>query len=114
MEVIAVFIPIVAIIISGLALIYALWTQNRERMAMIEKGMDVSAIYKRRQGNPHSVAKWGFLLIGVAVGLLVGALLIHYTQLSEPAIMFSSIFLFGGIGLLIYYFSIGRKNVKQD
>lgn len=114
MEVIAVFIPIVAILVSGIALVYALWAQNRERMAMIEKGMDVSDIYKKRPGNPNSAAKWGFLLVGVALGLIIGAILIHYTALAEPAVMFSTIFLFGGLGLLIYYFTIGKKNGKPE
>ncbi|MGE0078523.1 MAG: DUF6249 domain-containing protein [Bacteroidales bacterium] len=114
MEVIAVFIPIVAILVSGIALVYALWAQNRERMSMIEKGMDVSSIYRRRESNPNAVAKWGFLLVGVALGLIIGAVLIHYTALAEPAVMFSSIFLFGGLGLLIYYFTIGKKNVKPE
>ncbi|BDX37404.1 hypothetical protein CYCD_07590 [Tenuifilaceae bacterium CYCD] len=112
-SILAIFIPIVAIIVSGGALIYALWAQNRERMAMIEKGMDVTSIYKKRS-NPTAVAKWGFLLVGVALGLIIGALLIHFTALSEPAVMFSSIFLFGGLGLLIYYFTIGKKNGKTE
>lgn len=112
-EFMALLIPIIAILVSGVALIYALWVRNREHMAMIEKGMDVSAIYRRRVGSPGGIAKWGFLLIGVAVGLLVGALLIHYTQLSETAVMFSAVLLFGGLGLLIYYYTIGRKNTSQ-
>jgi hypothetical protein len=114
MEIIAVFIPIIAIIVSGIALVYALWTQNRERMAMIEKGLDVSSIYKKREANPKAAAKWGFLLVGVALGLLIGAILINQTELEQPAVMFSTIFLFGGLGLLTYYFTIGKTNAKSE
>lgn len=114
MEILALFIPIIAIIVSGIALVYAIWTQNRERMAMIEKGLDVSAIYKKREGSPNAVAKWGFLLVGVALGLMIGAILIHVTELEQPAVMFSTIFLFGGLGLLTYYFTIGKTNAKRE
>lgn len=112
--ILALLIPIVAILVSGGALVYSIWAQNRERMAMIEKGLDVSDIYRKRPSNPNSIAKWGFLLVGVALGLIIGAILIHYTALAEPAVIFSSIFLFGGLGLLIYYFTIGNKNGKPE
>ncbi|HPD95590.1 MAG: hypothetical protein H6537_07560 [Bacteroidales bacterium] len=107
--VLALLIPIIAILVSGFAIIYAIWAQNRERITAIQKGIDLSSYKLRRKNNPHASAKWGMLLVGIALGIIVGALINHYSSLSEPAVMISSILLFGGCGLLTYYFTIGVK-----
>lgn len=111
-EKLALLIPIISVLVTGAAIIYAIWAQNRERLAMIEKGVDPS-IFTRRRTN-KTVAKWGMFLVGIALGLIVGALLIHYTTLSEPALMFASVLFFGGLGLLTYYFTVGQSKDSQN
>ena len=101
-------IPILSIMVVCVVLIIAIMGQHKERMAMIEKGVDASQYSRAKKSNPNLVAKWGLLLVGVAVGLFVGGLVAHYTIIAEPVAMFSMTFLFGGFGLLIYYFTIGR------
>ncbi|QKG78771.1 DUF6249 domain-containing protein [Tenuifilum thalassicum] len=113
-NVLALFIPIISILVTGAAVIYYLWAQNKERLAMIEKGVDPSKFIRNRPVNHNSVAKWGLFLIGVALGILVGAILQQYTRLDESALMFASILLFGGLGLLSYYITIGRKNENKQ
>ncbi|MDI3525929.1 MAG: hypothetical protein PWR03_112 [Tenuifilum sp.] len=112
-NVLALFIPIISILVTGAAVIYYLWAQNKERLAMIEKGVDPSKFIRTRPVNNNSVAKWGLLLIGVAVGIIVGAILQHFTKLDEGALMFASILLFGGLGLLTYYFTVGKKSEQK-
>ncbi len=112
-EKIALLIPIISVLVTGAVIIYAIWTQNKERLAMIEKGIDPLK-FSRRPANQKTVAKWGMLFVGIALGIIVGALLIHYTTLSEPALMFSSIIFFGGISLLIFYFTIGQKKDESQ
>lgn len=113
-EKLALLIPILAILVSGVALVYALWTKNRENLAMIEKGLDPNSFRTKRPVRPYSSAKWALLLIGLAVGLLVGALLSYFTRLDEDTLMFSCILLFGGLGLLSYSLVFGRKAAQKE
>ena len=78
---------------------------NKEKLAMIEKGVDAS-LFQKGRSNIHGryiALKFGLLLIGFALGLLIGNVLEHYTQLEEEVAYFSMIFLFGGVALLLYY-----------
>jgi len=80
---------------------------KRERMAMIERGMDPRR-YKPRS-SPSPILKWAFLLIGAGLGLLL-ANIISRTALkttdyddSNVAIYFALIAIFGGLGLFLSY-----------
>jgi hypothetical protein len=85
------------------------YLQKRERMAMIERGMDPRR-YKP-QSAPFQNLKWGLLLIGCGLGLFLAYLLDHsvFAKTGEMyddgnvAIYFALIAMFGGLGLLISY-----------
>src|ERR1700748_1179993 len=80
------------------------YLHKRERMAMIERGMDPRS-YKPRAA-PYQTLKWGLLLMGAGVGLFLACVLDHGVFASmnpdeeTPAIYFSLIAVFGGLGLL--------------
>ncbi|SNR24762.1 DUF6249 domain-containing protein [Flavobacterium sp. ov086] len=83
-------------------LIYS--TRNRERLALIEKGVDASIFLK---GSGKGAPVWkilvlnlAFLLIGSGVGIFVALLITTYTSLSDSAVYPSIIFIMAGIGLL--------------
>lgn len=83
-------------------LIYS--TRNRERLALIEKGVDASIFL---QGREKGVPIWkilvvnlAFLLIGSGVGIFLALLIITYTSLEDGAVYPSIIFIMAGIGLL--------------
>jgi hypothetical protein len=85
--------------------------RKKERMALIEKGIDASlfTIGKRVSAD----LKWRMLFVGIGVGILLGKIFASYTLLGEEASMFSMICLFGGLSLMIYHFierSIEKKN----
>ena len=101
-------IPILSIVVVCIVLIIAIMGQHKERMAMIEKGIDAPQFSQKVKSNQQQVAKWGMLLVGVAVGQFVGGIMARYTVIAEPVAMFSMTFLFGGLGLLIFYYTIGR------
>ena len=77
-------------------------SRNRERMAMIEKGID-PAIFKS-QNPEHRSLRIGMLLVGVSVGLVIGYMLNTYAGVKEELAYFSMAFLFGGLSLILYYF----------
>ena len=89
--------------------------RNRERMAMIERGMDPSN-YKA-QPAPYQNLKWGLLLIGAGLGLFVAYLLdrtvFMNTRDENEAIYFGLIAVFGGIGLVLSY-NIEKKELHNN
>jgi len=73
--------------------------RNKERMAMIEKGADASMFVTKRKYVAMTL-KIGMLLVGVALGILMGSLIDEYSTLPSEVGYFSMIFLFGGIALI--------------
>lgn len=102
-----ILIPI-TLFISFFAMVFSLrYFSNRERMAMIQNGMDPGL--QRAQPQPYVVLKWGLLLMGAGIGLFL-AYLLDNTALNfkgshgdSAAIYFSLIGIFGGLGLFISY-----------
>ncbi|MFD0832966.1 DUF6249 domain-containing protein [Mucilaginibacter boryungensis] len=89
-----------------------IYLNNREKMAMIERGMDPRA-YKA-QPAPYKNLKWGLLLIGAGLGLFLAFVLDRsvFNNIGEdnPAIYFALIAIFGGTGLVISY-RVEKKEV---
>jgi len=115
-------IPIVAIICTiGLPVLVIsiivyknVQTKHQEKLAMIEKGMILQEPEKRT--NKYTALRNGLLLVGLAVGAMIG-LGISETWLRDSfagdfmiAVM---TILFGGIAFLAYFFMI-RSMQKQD
>ena len=115
-------IPIVAIICTiGLPILIisiivykSVQTKHQEKLAMIEKGMILQE--PEKWTNKYTALRNGLLLVGLAVGAMIG-LGISETWLRDSfagdfmiAIM---TILFGGIAFLAYFFMI-RSMQKQD
>jgi hypothetical protein len=85
--------------------------RKKERLSMIEKGVDASIFETGKKVSAD--LKWGMLFVGIGLGILLGKLFAEYTSLGEEAAMFSMICLFGGLSLMVYHFverSIEKKN----
>lgn len=98
------------------ALIFGIfYMRNRERMAMIERGMDPRM--NRPKPAPWENLKWGLLLVGSGLGLFLAFLLDRnmYSSNSDEnaAIYFALIGIFGGIGLIISY-RIEKKELHDN
>ncbi len=103
------------------ATLFGMWyvfftTRNKERLALIEKGADASLFNVGRKYN----VKWknfslsaGMFLIGIGLGIIVGALLAASTLFEKGAAYTLSIFLFSGLALVTYYF-VARKLDKAE
>jgi hypothetical protein len=84
-------------------LIYS--TRNRERLALIEKGVDASIFLK---GKTNGVPAWkilvlntAFLLIGIGLGFFIALFLSTYTQMNSDVVYPATIITMSGIGLLV-------------
>lgn len=103
---------IIGLLIFGITYIY-LFTRNKERMALIEKGASATLFNTgKKNGRSTWVLKLGLFLLGIAIGILVGAILDAKTVLAEEVSYFSMIFLFGGLSLVGYYI-IERKILSK-
>jgi hypothetical protein len=91
--------------------IFHLYVRRKERLALIDKGLTASIFNSEANVSPS--LKWGIFFIGIAIGFLFGELLAQFTRLEEGVAYLSMIFLFGGIGLVSYYF-IARKHVRKE
>jgi hypothetical protein len=95
--------------VAFFAMIYGivyLLVRRKERQALIEKGLNAS-IFETQVRSLGSL-KWGLLLVGIGVGIILGKILGAYTALEEEPAYFSMICLFGGLALIIYHIIAGK------
>jgi len=76
--------------------------RKKERMALIQSGRDASIL--EQDGRCYSSLKWGLLLFGVGLGLLIAEFLAKYEVMSAEAAYFSMASIFGGMALIIDFF----------
>ena len=103
---IAVLVPL-----AGMAMLFGIvYLYKRENLAMIEKGMNPK-IYRPA---PYSNLKYGLLLVGSGIGLLLAYLVDMASTAIDgeenPSIYFALIAIFGGLGLVLSY-RIEKKEV---
>jgi len=113
MEVLVAFIAFFATVFGIMYVHYT--TRNKERMALIEKGADASLFTSRKDGSGSNISwgKWtlkiGMFFMGVALGIIAGAVLSNAGVLNEGANYPAMILFFGGLSLVLFYV-IDRKN----
>jgi len=91
--------------------IFHLYVRRKERLALIDKGLTANIFNSEANVSPS--LKYGIFFIGIAIGFLMGEVLANSTRMDEGIAYLSMIFLFGGIGLVIYYF-IAQKHVRKE
>ncbi|HUI30234.1 MAG TPA: DUF6249 domain-containing protein [Candidatus Acidoferrales bacterium] len=86
--------------------------KHRERLALIEKGIDASTFMKS-ETIIHDALMWGMLIIGIGLGLLLGDIVSTFTPLREEYTMPSMSLLFGGLGLVCFYAYRRKAEMKS-
>ncbi len=82
-------------------------TRHRERLSMMEKGLDLSGLLAGKHARWTSL-KYGMLLIGVAIGMLVGNIVYKQYDLSNIVSYLSMTLLCGGLSLVLYFIIEGK------
>lgn len=91
-------------------------SRNRERLALIEKGVDASIFMNGK--NPNTpiwkvfILNFALLLIGCGVGIFIALLIVTYTELNQGAIYPATILTMAGIGLLVGFNK--SKNLDKE
>lgn len=105
-------IMIVGIIFATIYGLFFLFVRRRERLTLLEKGMDASVFAPKENNNSSISLRFGMLFIGVGFGVLMGNILSVTTSLNEEVAYFSMVFLGGGIALVANYL-IEKKEKKS-
>ncbi len=100
-EVIAVFIPIVLFLVTGLVLVTFFYLRSRERQMLIDKGLSADSIkeFFESKKDPHRMLKIGIVVIGFGLGIGIGMMLQEYTTKDFWLVLF--LFTFTGIGFVV-------------
>ena len=100
-------IPI-SLFLGAFAMVFGIrYFSNKEKMAMIERGIDPGIAKARPQApRPFLSLKFGLLFVGLGLGLLIALFLTMITRMEDEqavAVYFGCIAIFGGLGLIVSY-----------
>ena len=105
-----ILVPI-SLFLGAFAMVFGIrYLSNKEKMAMIERGIDPGV--SKSTPKPFLSLKFGLLLVGFGLGLLValftvrgvfGSEMTHAEEGQSVAIYFGCIGIFGGLGLIVSY-----------
>ncbi|MEW6510258.1 MAG: DUF6249 domain-containing protein [Bacteroidota bacterium] len=118
MQAVEVLIPIIFFLSTAAVLAVYLFTRHRERVLMIDKGMqsdEIKAMYARRwfKANPLGSLKWGMLFVGIGLAALLGIWL-RENYVFNDGVIPGMMTLFGGIALILFYVVARRKEGDGD
>lgn len=82
---------------------FAIITRHRERMALIERGLDISIFTKKRSSNTFMYLRIGLFFTGCGLGVALGNLFYIVTDMPQGASYPSMIILCGGLFLVLSY-----------
>jgi len=102
---------IVTIVFVSFIVLVKILVDARTRHKLIDKGMvdeKLKYLFPQHIGGAPASLKWGMVLIGVGLAILLGQIVPH--RISEE-ITFACMFLFAGLGMIIYYFI--AKNMAE-
>jgi intracellular septation protein A len=109
---IAVFIPIIFFLVTGVVLVTAIFFKSREKQLLIERGMstdDIKLFYQEKK-DPYRLLKIGIIILFFGLGLGIGLILHEETDKNYwvPFLMFTMT----GIGFIaanLYSRNLERK-----
>lgn len=105
-------VPIVLFLTACTAAISYRYLAHKERIALIERGMDPLPTRKTSYGASFNVLKVAFLAIGIGIGVVVGGFLENVITGNPVIGYFASILLAGGFSLIAYY-QFERKELAR-
>ena len=92
--------------------------RNKERLALIEKGVDAS-IFMKDNRNTATVVRIiilnvALLLMGIGIGVFIAIFLAVNTRLHSPILIPACAFTMAGLGLLIGFYLTKRMDKKTS
>jgi len=112
-ETLAVFIPIVGVLVLGIILVSYFFFRSRERQLLIEKGMDAQSIkeFFQSKKDPYRLLKIGIITIAFGLGLGFGIMMEVSTHDGHWVPLF--LFTITGVGFVVANI-VSRKLEKNQ
>jgi len=85
---------------------------SKERMALIEKGIDPALLFKPKNLIANDPLFWGLLCVGLGGGSIIGMLISEAMKLKPETLSSAGSLLLTGVTLIIY-FSFRRRSPIQ-
>ncbi|MEG8947634.1 DUF6249 domain-containing protein [Rosettibacter firmus] len=110
---IALFIPIVAITVTGIVLVSYFYFHSKEKQLMIEKGLSFEQMIEilRSRKDPYGLLKVGIIILFFGIGLGTGILIRRFTGIDEFVPLF--IFAMFGLGFIVAHFASQKLANKE-
>lgn len=98
----------ISLFVCTTAMVFGIrYMSNKEKMAMIERGIDPGIARARQSApTPFLSLKFGLLMVGLGLGILTALFVVIQAGVGDEeaaALFFGSVFIFGGLGLIISY-----------
>lgn len=99
---------------SAIVIIAYLYFNSRHkvRMALIQHGKEASIFKGKSSGS--SGLKYGLLMLGIGLGILMGMFIESIMETDSPVPHFSMMLILGGVGLICYYLILRKKDEDSD
>lgn len=112
-EVIAVFIPIVMVLVTGLVLVTYFYLRSRERQMLIDKGLSAESIkeFFENKKDPYRLLKIGVITVAFGISLGLGLWLEDMTGKDYWTPF--SIFTITGLGFVIASIVSNKLSAKK-
>ncbi|UIR56923.1 phenylalanyl-tRNA synthetase subunit alpha chain [Sphingobacterium sp. SRCM116780] len=82
-------------------LYYYFQARNKERMALIEAGVNLSQFYKKQSPISYWL-RWGIFAVGIGLGLLIVGLILQYQDEGIHGVLrISIVVLCGGLAMIV-------------
>ncbi|MCY1384550.1 hypothetical protein D9M69_728200 [compost metagenome] len=89
--------------------------RHRERMSIIDKGVDPSLFVSKGKSGTMFTLKLGMLAVGVSLGIIAAMILDEiFDNLHVEPVVIAMILLFGGASLIINFLIESRINSEPD
>ncbi len=87
-------------------------SRHKTRMALIQHDKEAS-IFKEN-GRGSSGLKYGLLMVGIGLGILMGMIIESVLQTDSPVPHFSMMLILGGLGLVGYHLILKKKEEEEE
>ena len=87
-------------------------SRHKVRMALIQHGKEASIFKENRESS--SALKYGMLMAGLGLGILMGTFIESILNTDSPIPHFSMMLILGGAGLVFYYLVKNRRENHSE
>jgi len=115
-QIIAIFIPLSAVIGGIFMIIFIRRYEYLEKNKMIEKGMDPSSLMKSKRSSGWGAVRFAFTAIGIGIGIILAGWLDASSYMNDDIAYPAMILVMGGIGLLTgtHYAKTQERKEKEQ